>query len=269
MAYPYPPQNQPSPMYYGTHQPPIYQQVPFQSTPFPQTQHAYPYPPPHFPANVPLAPPSSHYPPQYQPPTPQPTHPPYATSTLHIQNSGLQISQILITHSRLPHPLYTIHAPKRSHFSSEPHLLIHSSNNTPTSSIRFHSSGLTENIDLVIHGQALLLKASTWSTSSYELQSRVPGIGKLKWKNKDVLKGGDLKCVDESGNVMARFEASKWAEVQKDAKIELAPTVTPGSPLMDEIITSGIAMVEYKRRKGGGMDAGTATEVSMALIGGN
>ena len=36
---------------------------------------------------------------------------------------------------------------------------------------------------------------------------------------------------------------------------------------MDEIIISGIAMEENKRRQGGDMDAGTATEVGVNLMG--
>ena len=76
-------------------------------------------------------------------------------------------------------------------------------------SIRFHS--MTDDVDLVIHGQSIKLKSSTWS-SSHEMKSP---LGTLKWKNKDVFKGGDMKCADGTGEVVARFEVGKWAKVQK------------------------------------------------------
>ncbi len=44
----------------------------------------------------------------------------------------------------------------------------------------------------MIHGQAVKFKESTWSSSN-EFVSRVPGMGKLKWKNHDVMKGGDMR----------------------------------------------------------------------------
>ena len=53
----------------------------------------------------------------------------------------------------------------------------------------------------------------------------------------------------------------------QDGKFELSPSVAAGGPLMDEVVVSGLAMVEYQRRQGGGIDAGTAVDVSMSLIG--
>ena len=43
----------------------------------------------------------------------------------------------------------------------------------------------------------------------------VRGGPRLKWKNHDVLKGGDMRCTDQNGQVVARFEASVWKEIQK------------------------------------------------------
>ena len=108
------------------------------------------------------------------------------------------------------------------------------------------------------------------------------GGGSLKWKNHNVLKGGDLRCTDGSGQVVARFEAVRWGKVQKvriflmfygcqcgvglsfyhllyrrgvrlisakEGKFELSQAVAAGGPAMDEIVISGIAMVEFKRRE--------------------
>lgn len=81
-----------------------------------------------------------------------------------------------------------------------------------TTAIRIDS--VTDDIDLVIHGQAIDFTCSTW-TSSHEFHSKVPGGPMLKWKNHDFLKGGDMKCTDQAGQVVARFEASRWKKVQK------------------------------------------------------
>ncbi|MCJ1278442.1 hypothetical protein MMC21_006259 [Puttea exsequens] len=177
---------------------------------------------------------------------PQQPYPPSPSPSLHVRNTGLPAPGIQILNPLTSLPLYTIFAPKRSHFSSDPHLLITSSiTNTPIGSIRFHS--ILDDIDLCIHGKEVPFPCSTWS-SSHEMVSLVGG-GSLKWKNHNVLKGGDLRCTDGSGQVVARFEAVRWGKVQKEGKFELSQAVAAGGPAMDEIVISGIAMVEFKRRE--------------------
>lgn len=71
--------------------------------------------------------------------------------------------------------------------------------------------------------------------------------------------GGDLKCVDETEQVVANFESNNWA-MQKDGKFEIAPLVN--GAMFDEVLITGIAAMEYyrrQRRKGaaaGGASAG-------------
>lgn len=73
---------------------------------------------------------------------------------------------------------------------------------------------MSDDIDLVIHGQNIGFKTNGFS-SSHVMSSKMPGVGKLKWKSKDVLKGGEMKCSDGGGEMVARFEAGKWGKVQK------------------------------------------------------
>ncbi len=120
------------------------QPPPAQYPPFPQHQQPYPCPPAQ---GVPFN------------PAPQPT-----SRTLHVQNADLPQPHILITDPMTSAPLYTITSPKRSHFSSDSHMTIQSCFNKNTlATVRFDS--MSGNIDLVIHGQAVKFKESTWSSS--------------------------------------------------------------------------------------------------------
>lgn len=74
---------------------------------------------------------------------------------------------------------------------------------------------MSNDIDLVIHGQATALKTNG-ITSSQGMVSRVPGVGRLKWKNK---KRGEIQCKDEKGEVVARLEAGTWAKRKKVREI--------------------------------------------------
>lgn len=70
--------------------------------------------------------------------------------------------------------------------------------------IYFHH--VTDDIDLVIHGQDIALNSGTFS-SSHEYQSTMPGGGKLKRENHDLLKGGDVRCTNERGELVGKSEA--------------------------------------------------------------
>lgn len=65
---------------------------------------------------------------------------------------------------------------------------------------------MSDDVDLVIHGQAAKLKGSSFG-SSHEMVSRVPGAAKWKWE-----KG---KCKDGKGEVVANFEVEKWGKKKK------------------------------------------------------
>ena len=58
--------------------------------------------------------------------------------------------------------------------------------------------------------------------------------------------GGDLKCMDETEQMVANFDCNNWA-MKKDGKFEIAPLVN--GPLFDEVLITGIAAMEYERRQ--------------------
>ncbi|KAL8793417.1 MAG: hypothetical protein Q9195_004003 [Heterodermia aff. obscurata] len=195
---------------------------------------------------------------QAQPPLP----PPVPTSRcLNVKNGGLSRPQILITDSLTSMPLYTFTFPKRSHLSSEPHISVTGPSGAPVATIHFHS--MSNDIDLVIHGQAVAFKTNG-ITAGHGMVSHVPGVGKLKWKNK---RGGEIKCKDEKGEVIARLEVGTWGKVKKEAQFEVGSGVTGGA-VMDEIVVSGISMVENRRRKNGGSELAQAGADVAGALGG-
>ena len=204
MSYPpYPPDQMP-----GYYPPPPSNQIPGPFVSYSQQPMGYPPPNPQYQQPMPYPPHPSPFafPHQAQPPLAQPVP---TSRCLNVKNGGLSRPQILITDSLTSMPLYTFTFPKRSHLSSEPHISVTGPSGVPIATIHFHS--LSDNIDLVIHGQAVAF-GTNGLTSSHGMMSRVPGIGKLKWKNKT---GGEIKCTDEKGEVVARLETATWGKVKK------------------------------------------------------
>lgn len=58
-------------------------------------------------------------------------------------------------------------------------------------------------------------------SSAHGFDSVAAGGRRFEWKANDVLKGGDMVCKDDNGQVVARFDANKWGKVQKQARFEL------------------------------------------------
>lgn len=78
---------------------------------------------------------------------------------------------------------------------------------------------------------------------------------RFKWKMDGLFNGGDMICLDQQDKVCAKFENSMWA-LQKDGKFEVGPFVS--GVLMDEVVVSGFAMVEARRRKNSRAAAGAS-----------
>ncbi len=64
---------------------------------------------------------------------------------------------------------------------------------------------------------------------------------------------GDMSCLDERGLAVARLMMAKWS-VAKAGKIELVEGLP--AQLMDEIVVSGLALMEMVRRKAAARAAG-------------
>ena len=140
--------------------------------------------------------------------------------------------------------LYDIKANTGSFFSSKPHMRItNGMTGAEVGSVTFHN--MTSDIDHVIHGQQVSFDRPGMFTTQHQFQS--PTTRQIiSWKRDGMFSGGDLKCVNEAGELYALFEISLWA-MSKDGKLELGPGIQ--GPFMDEIIVSGIASMEQHRRQ--------------------
>lgn len=68
----------------------------------------------------------------------------------------------------------------------------------------------------------------------------------MKWKMDGIFNRGDMICLDQQDQVRAKFENSTWA-LKKDGKFEVGLSVS--GVLIDEIVVTGLVMVEVRRRK--------------------
>lgn len=163
---------------------------------------------------------------------------------LHIYHHGLTRRHIQILDSDKATPLYNVNSNSGSVFSSKPHIRIQNAmTGAEVGSVTFRS--FSSSMDLTVHGRDFTFDKPRIFTTTHEFRSLATGQT-LKWKRDGMFAGGDLKCVNERGELYALFEISLWA-MSKDGKFELGPAVQ--GPLMDEIVVSGIAAVEFHRRQ--------------------
>jgi len=104
---------------------------------------------------------------------------------------------------------------------------------TVTFQSRFH------NIELTVHNKPVELASRGMFTSAHQFMSSATH-GSFKRKNDGMLGGGDMLCLDDWEQQVARSEG----------KFELRSEVE--GLLMDELVVSGIVMVEARRRKNSG-----------------
>lgn len=154
-------------------------------------------------------------------------------------------------------PVYTIESNRGGLLSSKPHMtILNAATRAVAGTVTFHA--MSSSIDIEVCGRTVQFERSGVFSTAHHFQS--PATGRLfRWKRDGVFSGGDLKCVDETEQVVANFESNNWA-MQKDGKFEIAPLVN--GAMFDEVLITGIAAMEYyrrQRRKGaaaGGASAG-------------
>lgn len=163
---------------------------------------------------------------------------------LHVYHSGMSHRNTQILGPDKVTVLYTVKINNGGLFCEKPHVTVYKgTTGTAVGSATFHS--FTREIEMVIHNHPLTLSSAGLFTSTHEwtsLATTTEGTRmRLKWK-KD---GRDMICLDQQENVCAKFENSVWA-LQKDGKFEVGPCVN--GIRMDEIVVTGLAMLEAKRR---------------------
>ena len=155
--------------------------------------------------------------------------------------------------------LYTITANSGSIFSAKPHILI-TAGDSPASSSTFASpsnpSGgvvgsitfpkFSRHLDLEIHGQPITLNSAGWFSNGMVFDSAASGGEKLTWERESVF-GSGLVMRNTRNEWIAKFDRSMFT-MSKVGKLEL-PGPEVSGPLLDEVVVSGIAIVELARRR--------------------
>ncbi len=169
---------------------------------------------------------------------------PVAPRVLHVYHEGFTHRRVQILDSDKRTPVYRINANSGGLFSSKPHLRIYeAATDSEIATITFHS--ISSDIDMTIQNRPILLSKSGFFTSAHGFQSLATG-GSFKWKSDGVFSCGDMICLDEREQLVARFKSSGGA-MKKEGKFELGEGVN--GVLMTEVVVSGIAMYEYMRRQ--------------------
>ncbi|KAI9793926.1 MAG: hypothetical protein M1816_007178 [Peltula sp. TS41687] len=181
---------------------------------------------------------------------------------LHVYHEGMIHRRTSILDSDKNTLLYSIEQNSGSLFSSKPHMTIRAGASTNVvGTITFHS--ISSAIDLVVHNQPIQLTSCGHFSSSHEFRSPSHGGATMKWKKDGILSGGDILCLDSNERVLARFDKNNWA-LAKSGRFEIVdPVLASGGRGLDELIVSGIAMLEYRRRKEAASGAGSGVATGM------
>ncbi|MCJ1471209.1 hypothetical protein MMC07_009857 [Pseudocyphellaria aurata] len=167
---------------------------------------------------------------------------------LHIYVEGLINRRIIILDSDKTTPVYLVDSNGAGLFSSKPDLCFYlpptpsSPLETQIGSATFHSWSST--IDLQFGSSVVSLESTGSFTRSAGFQS---SVGPLTWQH-DSAFGDDLQLVNASGEWLARFVGASFS-IGKRGTLEISGGIYFGPGLLDEIVISGIVMVEEERRR--------------------
>lgn len=216
-------------------------------------------PPPYDFKTAPLAPLPSQFleknpqqrPIQQAPPQSYRQHPPPSLAQprlLHIYLDGLTHRHLTVRDSDKLTPLYTVATNSGTIFSSKPHMRIFRGGTspetaTPIGTADFHTYSRT--VDLTVHGRAVTMDPSGLFTRAHQFRS---SIGALKWEGNGVF-SNDLVLVNERNEWIAKFHNSKFS-MGKEGKLEIS-NGNLTEAFLDEVVVSGLAMVEHERRSRG------------------
>ena len=177
------------------------------------------------------------------------SQPPQIPRLLHIYRTSLLSHNLNILAPDKTTTAYTIRANSGSLFSSKPHMKIYrgiphpTTPDPPVGTVTFHT--LTRTIDLTLHdGRPATLSHHGLFSCKYEFPST---IGVLRWKTSSAFKNNLVCETVAGGEWVAKFDAASFA-VEKRGKFEIV-SWDVGEEAVDEIVVSGLAVVEKRRRE--------------------
>ena len=121
---------------------------------------------------------------------------------------------------------------------------------------------MSRRIELVINGHPQQLEYNGFRDRSYRFMS---SIGPLKWASMSMM-GAGVACTTERGEWLAKFDTS-WFSMHGTGKLELVNQNLPQG-LVDELVVTGLAMLENDRRNmGAGLGAGSGAGAAAGAVG--
>ncbi|MCJ1224428.1 hypothetical protein MMC12_001073 [Toensbergia leucococca] len=169
-----------------------------------------------------------------------PTH--YQTRLFHIYHTDILNRSHQVLDSDKVTPLYTYTTRQSALFNTRPQLeIFRGASSTDCIATGMFHMGYVE---LHIHGRDVPLSRNGIFSYTHVFDSS--GMGKLDWARDSVF-GSDMTLSDESKQTVARFHNAAYS-VRKEGKLEIMGGDI-GSVIIDEIVVTGLAMVEWERRQ--------------------
>ena len=124
-------------------------------------------------------------------------------------------------------------------------MTIHSvSSNASIGTVNFHA--LTTRIDTIIHNQSVALTSHGIMKLPYSYNSSAFGGMKMTWKPRSKLDELNLVLLDDKAIPVAKFEPTNWS-THKSGKFELLERSTSNAGVMDEVVSTGLAVIYYRQ----------------------
>ncbi|KAG6999551.1 hypothetical protein G7Y79_00034g069740 [Physcia stellaris] len=156
--------------------------------------------------------------------------------TLHCVTDGLSLTSARVLDTDKSTLAYSIkYRLRKAHLS-----LVCATTGVTVGTVSYHCR--TTRIDITVRDTPLSLTSTGMFSCGYSFESPALGGQMMKWKTQKRW-GTDLVCVDERGEVLARYVFSRFS-LRKCGRLELF--VDGGDEkLVDEVLVSGLAVVEW------------------------
>ncbi len=137
-----------------------------------------------------------------------------------------------------------------------PDMIIHSGTNNDTiGTVKIHA--FKTRIETCIHDQDIELTAGSWMKGDYSYESRILQNSKMTWEPQRKLQPLDMVLLDDKAMPVARFIPTDFA-MKKAGKIELIGESANDPRVVDEIVVTALAIMQFRHIQQRGAMAATA-----------
>jgi hypothetical protein len=159
---------------------------------------------------------------------------------LHVYFEGWKMDSIRVCDSDKTSVLYTAELRLK-----KPYMTLHSApSNSNIGTVNFHT--LTTRIDTTIHDQSIALTSHGMMKLPYNYNSPAFGGMEMTWNPRSKLDELKLVLLDDKANPVAKFEPTNWS-THKSGKFELLERSTSNAGVMDEVVSTELAVIYYRQ----------------------